>query len=194
MKIKHTIEAIIFSGLLACVCFFYVKYTDERDRSSVKDQQISGMKDDLSNAYSELGQSFGGSQYGSERDNQIIIHEEVGGEMEYRLPSNKRVDLIFQTRRDGATMPRLWACEIDWSYKAFEGVGQARYYSIMMRKETESVEGRRITIDEFHMPLVILLAKGENSNWKDGYDIVKTCGMTCSVFDAATKKWLIKEH
>jgi hypothetical protein len=194
MKTKHIIDGIIFVGLAACAYFFYVKYTQEIDRSLVKDQKISRMQDDLNNAYSELGQTFGGSQYGSERDNQILIHKEVGGEMEYRLPSNKRVDLVFETRREGATMPRLWACEIDWAYKAFEGIGQARYYSIVMRKNSAVIAGRNLTIDEFHMPLVILLAKGRNSKWRDGYDIVKTCGMSCSVWDAEKKDWIIKEH
>ena len=106
-----------------------------------------------------------GPAFGTERYWQDIVHEVTGGEKEYRLDDGTRVDLLL----------REYACEIDWSNKWAEGIGQAIYYSKKTGKE----------------PLVLLLVKKDG--WEKYRDRVVFCGVRCWVFDTRTEEWINKE-
>ena len=68
---------------------------------------------------------------------ELIAKTEVKGELEYRLPNRKRVDILTDTH----------AYEVDWISKAWsEGVGQALHYAIMTGKKP----GVIVLIDKPH--------------------------------------------
>lgn len=102
------------------------------------------------------------SNQNTERDWQKVIHSEIGGVMEYRLPNGTRIDLMLPNR----------ACEIDWAPKWAEGVGQATYYGLATSRP----------------PLVILLAKKDG--WEKYRDRVEKCGIECRVFDTRIEDWV----
>ena len=56
-----------------------------------------------------------------EKDYQNYFALWIGGEIEYRLPDNSRVDILTST----------YAIEVDYAYKWAEAVGQALYYAGM---------------------------------------------------------------
>ena len=108
---------------------------------------------------------FGASRYGTETYWQDIIQKEIGGIKEYRLDDGTRVDLLFEDK----------ACEIDWSPKWAEGIGQSIYYGLKTERP----------------PLVILLAKKDG--WEKYRDRVEYCGIECWVYDTRTESWEDKE-
>lgn len=132
---------------------------------------------------------FGASQYGTERDNQEIIHEELGGEMEWRLDDGTRIDLVLEDPKR--------TIEIDWDKKWAEGIGQAIYYMMKLNEQNLELQKQsgvmNVDPSNFYQPLVILLAKGSDSGWEKYRDRVEFCKMRCWVFDAQTKTWLDKE-
>lgn len=158
----------------------------------LRDQLIKDMK----------GEKFGASEFGTERDNQKIIHSELEGEIEWRLDDGSRVDLVFEVGNESG--PGMYACEIDWADKWAEGVGQSIYYTVKLNEQI--IDGARqsdgpLNVDDIrklHRPLVILLAKGKDSGWERYRDRAELCervvrGMQVWVFDAETKTWLDKE-
>ena len=188
---------IVSAVVLAVVCSQYNAYHNHLDESSalkfeldIRDKQISEMEDDIESAYAEFEFNFGQSAYGTERDNQKIIHEELGGKIELRLDDGTRVDLVLDESNKRAI-------EIDWDKKWAEGVGQATYY--MMKLNVKQLEMNRkngvvdIDPESYYTPMVILLAKGADSGWEKYRDRVEFCRMRCWVFDAKTKTWLDKE-
>lgn len=96
---------------------------------------------------------------------QDVIQEEIGGEKEFKLNDNTRVDILLSE----------WACEIDWQNKWAEGVGQSIYYGLKTDKK----------------PLVILLVRKDG--WEKYRDRVEFCNITCWVFDTRIRTWLDKE-
>jgi len=98
----------------------------------------------------------------TERDCQKVIHEQIGGVMEYRLDDGTRVDLLLPNR----------AIEIDWATKWGEGVGQSLYYSIKTSRP----------------PVVLLLAK--DAKWMKYAKRVETCGIECWVWNVRTEKFI----
>jgi len=220
MKIKDIIGGTCFVLSLLFCWYFFNAHGNEVDKNkkleedisklelkiNIRDQQISGMRDDLANAYSDL-QELQGSRYevnsfGTENDNQKIIFSELGGEMEKVLEDGTRVDLVFQD--ENARGPSMRACEIDWAKKWAEGVGQAIYYTVKLNEPI--INGAMqsdgpLNVDnvkKLHMPVVILLAKGADSGWEKYRDRAELCervvrGMRVWVFDAENKTWLDKE-
>lgn len=210
MKIRDIITGIVLIGFAASSWNLLNTYYNEVDNTSalqlkidLRDQQIAGMRNDLESIYSELeGERFGASEFGTERSNQVIIHNELGGEMERVLEDGTRVDLVFQD--ENARGPSMRACEIDWAKKWAEGVGQAIYYTVKLNEPI--INGAMqsdgpLNVDnvkKLHMPVVILLAKGADSGWEKYRDRAELCervvrGMRVWVFDAETKTWLDKE-
>jgi len=176
MKIKYIIYvAIIAAGLSGWAWFIFDTFRED--------------------------QKFGSSTYGSERDNQIIIHKEVGGQMEVVLDCGARVDLVFEL--EGERTFGMVACEIDWAKKWAEGVGQSIYYWLKLNDPIiRATKERRVPLNPqtLHRPIVILLAKGSGSGWEKYRDRVEFVGrflprpgLACWVFDAETKTWLDKD-
>jgi hypothetical protein len=210
MKIRDIITGIVLIGFAASSWNLLNTYYNEVDNASalqlkidLRDQQIAGMRNDLESIYSELeGERFGASEFGTERSNQVIIHNELGGEMERVLEDGTRVDLVFQD--ENSRGPSMRACEIDWATKWAEGVGQAIYYTVKLNEPIingATQSGGPLNVDnvkKLHMPVVILLAKGADSGWEKYRDRAEFCervvsGIRVWVFDAETKTWLDRD-
>ena len=215
MRTKHVVQAIIFVALLGSLGFNYMLWKTKENIQLVNDKIIDdyvarnkGMQGDLDRKgdyirelEGRLGVFYGTSSFGSERDNQKIIHEELGGQMEVVLDCGSRVDLVFEL--EGERTFGMVACEIDWAYKWAEGIGQSIYYWLklnypIMRRTKE--QGVPLNPRTLHRPMVILLAKGKDSGWEKYRDKVEFVGkflprpgLACWVFDAETKTWLDKE-
>jgi hypothetical protein len=113
--------------------------------------------------------------------------EEIGGEKEFKLDDNTRVDILLDD----------WACEIDWQSKWAEGIGQSIYYGLKTNRK----------------PLVILLAKKDGwekyrdrveyckiecwvykkDGWEKYRDRVEYCKIECWVYDTRIRTWVDKE-
>ena len=149
---------------------------------------------------SELPNFGDSARYGTERDNQKIINEELGGQMEVVLDCGSRVDLVFELEDQKSF--NMVACEVDWAKKWAEGIGQSIYYWLKLNDPIiRSVKEQGVPLNPrtLHRPLVILLAKGKDSGWEKYRDRVEFVGkylprpgLTCWVFDAETKTWLDK--
>jgi len=149
---------------------------------------------------SELPNFGDSARYGTERDNQKIINEELGGQMEVVLDCGSRVDLVFELEDQKSF--NMVACEVDWAKKWAEGIGQSIYYWLKLNDpiiRSVKEEGVPLNPRTLHRPLVILLAKGKDSGWEKYRDRVEFVGkylprpgLTCWVFDAETKTWLDK--
>ncbi len=100
----------------------------------------------------------------TERFHQELIHDKIGGVVEYRLEDGTRVDILTHRR----------AIEIDWGNNWAEGVGQSIYYSTQTARP----------------PMVILLAR--SSNWKRYHDRVEACGIECWVWSAEAMEFIYK--
>ena len=96
---------------------------------------------------------------------QDVIQSEIGGEKEFKLDDNTRVDILLDD----------WACEIDWQSKWAEGIGQSIYYGLKTNRK----------------PLVILLAKKDG--WEKYRDRVEYCKIKCWVYDTRSRQWVDKE-
>ena len=149
---------------------------------------------------SELPNFGDSARYGTERDNQKIINEELGGQMEVVLDCGSRVDLVFELEDQKSF--NMVACEVDWAKKWAEGIGQSIYYWLKLNDpiiRSVKEQGTPLNPRTLHRPLVILLAKGKDSGWEKYRDRVEFVGkylprpgLTCWVFDAETKTWLDK--
>ncbi len=95
---------------------------------------------------------------------QDVIQSEIGGEKEFKLDDNTRVDILLDE----------WACEIDWQNKWAEGIGQSIYYGLKTNRK----------------PLVILLAKKDG--WEKYRDRVEYCKIECWVYDTRLRQWIDK--
>lgn len=207
MKIRTNMLLADFMVAVCCVIllfygwYYFNAYNNEVDTNSSLQQQVktlevtnNNLREYVISLESELPTFGDSSIYGTERDNQKIIHEELGGQMEYRLNDGTRIDLLIDE-------PNPRAVEIDWDKKWAEGLGQAIYYMMAVNTEVmqqlhrhdDGGEAAGVTAQNMYQPLVILLAKGADSGWEKYRDRVQLCRMRCWVFDAKTKTWLDKE-
>jgi len=212
MKISDILYGILFvvSGLTLVLGGNWIIGSFEsltNEKTSLQ-KQVTTLQDTNNNLRgyvaaleSELPNFGDSARYGTERDNQKIINEELGGQMEVVLDCGSRVDLVFELE-DQKTFGMV-ACEIDWAKKWAEGIGQSIYYWLklndpIIRRTKE--QGVPLNPQVLHRPIVILLAKGKDSGWEKCRDRVEFVGqflprpgLACWVFDAETKTWLDKE-
>jgi len=212
MKISDILYGLLFavSGLTLVLGGNWILDSFERvtSENTSLQKQVTTLQDTNNNLRgyvialeSELPNCGDSARYGTERDNQKIINEELGGQMEVVLDCGSRVDLVFELEDQKSF--NMVACEVDWAKKWAEGIGQSIYYWLKLNDpiiKSVKEEGVPLNPRALHRPLVILLAKGDDSGWEKYRDRVEFVGkflprpgLTCWVFDAETKTWLDKE-
>ena len=214
MKTRTNVLLADFMVAVCCVillfyCWYYFNaYNNEVDTNSSLQQQVktlevtnNNLREYVISLESELPTFGDSARYGTERDNQKIINEELGGQMEVVLDCGSRVDLVFELEDQKSF--NMVACEVDWAKKWAEGIGQSIYYWLKLNDpiiKSDKEEGVPLNPRALHRPLVILLAKGDDSGWEKYRDRVEFVGkflprpgLTCWVFDAENKTWLDKE-
>ncbi len=213
MRIKDILYGLLFvvSGLTLVFGGNWILYRFERltNENTSLQKQVTTLQDTNNNLRgyvialeSELPNFGDSARYGTERDNQKIINEELGGQMEVVLDCGSRVDLVFELEDQKSF--NMVACEVDWAKKWAEGIGQSIYYWLKLNDpiiKSVKEEGVPLNPRALHRPLVILLAKGDDSGWEKYRDRVEFVGkflprpgLTCWVFDAETKTWLHREE